>query len=515
MDQMPYLLTANHCFSTQTEAQSLRVYWNYNSEPLPTCPANCTDGANLLVTGTTSDFTFVRLTGTVPGGLFFSGWDAATFSTTASIAGIHHPDATHKRISFGNARQPTPGECGPGLQCLAVDWTSGVTEPGSSGSGIWKGLPTDPGGAKLIGTLTGGPSACPPAGTDLRDFYGRFSVTYPTISSFLEGTNCVTSLNPTSQNFSSSGGTGNSFTVNAPGGCNWTAVSSDAFVTITSGSNGTGNGTVTYNVASNGGAQRFATIVVGGQVFNITQSGGGACAPTPISIGQTVNGTLSNGDCANPLDGSFLDAYSFNATAGQQVSVLMTSSALDSYLYLYRPDGSKLAEDDDGGGLPNSRIPPGSGFITLPITGTYTIWANSFAAGETGPYTLTLSTKPVIFAEEGINNAAALDSVTFLRGPFRVFDPNNFSADQHTRIILFTSDLGLTQSDLSNPATLVVDVPGFNLPVEAVGGLTGVPGLSGSYIVVRLPDGLPTGALDLRVRLRGVTSDARTLNISP
>jgi len=124
-------------------------------------------------------------------------------------------------------------------------------------------------------------------------------------------------------------------------------------------------------------------------------------------------------------------------------------------------------------------------------------------------------TKPVIFTEDGTNNVAALDSVTFLRGPFRLFDPNNFSVDKRTRIILFTSDLGLTQSDLSDPAILAVDVPGYNLPVENVGALVGVPGMSASYIIVRLPDGLPTGDLQLRVRLRGVTSDARTLNIAP
>jgi hypothetical protein len=146
---------------------------------------------------------------------------------------------------------------------------------------------------------------------------------------------------------------------------------------------------------------------------------------------------------------------------------------------------------------------------------TFSPTANIFMAANT-TLTAVYLTKPVIFAEDGTNNVAALDSVYFTRGPFRVINPNNFfSADHRTRIILFTSDLGLTQSDLSDPAILVVDVPGYQLPVENVGALTGVPGLSGSYIIVRLPDGLPTGALDLRVRVRGVTSDARTLNISP
>jgi len=122
----------------------------------------------------------------------------------------------------------------------------------------------------------------------------------------------------------------------------------------------------------------------------------------------------------------------------------------------------------------------------------------------------------VIYAEEGTNNAAALDSVTFVRGPFRLTNPNNFfSADKRTRIILFTSNLRLTQTDLNTPGVLSVEVPGgVNLPVENVGTLS-ISGLISSYIIVRLPDNLPTGALELRIRVRGVLSDARTLHISP
>lgn len=389
-DQKPYFLTANHCINTQAEAQSATVYWNYNTGDTPPGGTPTTNGANLLVTGTSSDFSLLLLTGSVPGGLFFSGWDSSAFNSTAAGAGIHHPEASHKRISFGTARQPNAGNCLAGAQCLRVDWSSGVTEPGSSGSGLWIGNPSDPGGPRLIGNLSAGLSACGRAPSDMWDTYGRFSVTYPSIASFVEGTACVTSLSQTSQNFTSSGGTG-SFNVTAPGGCNWTAVPSDSFITITSGSNGAGNGTVSFSLASNNGPPRTATIVVGGQVFSITQSGGGPCAPTPISIGQTVNGNLTTNDC--PLgDGTFYDAYSFSATAGQQVAVSMASNQFDTFLILNRPDGSTLAVDDDGGGGTNSRIPQGSSFITLPTTGTYTIWANAFdPADTTGAYSLTLS----------------------------------------------------------------------------------------------------------------------------
>ena len=119
---------------------------------------------------------------------------------------------------------------------------------------------------------------------------------------------------------------------------------------------------------------------------------------------------------------------------------------------------------------------------------------------------------PVIFTEDGTNNVAAVDSVTFIRGPFRLFNPLNFSADQRTRIIFFTSDLGLTQP---NSSVLSVQASGVPLTVEGVGPLLGVPSLTASYIVVRLPDGLPAGNLQLTITLNNVTSNAATLNISP
>jgi hypothetical protein len=144
----------------------------------------------------------------------------------------------------------------------------------------------------------------------------------------------------------------------------------------------------------------------------------------------------------------------------------------------------------------------GEGLIVVPAS-------NLLVAYEAAPVGT-----PVIYAEDGTNNAAALDSVTFLRGPFRVVNPNNFSGDQRTRIILFTSHLGLKQSDLADPTVLVVEAAGVNLPVENV-GIASIPGVNSSYIVVRLPANLPTGLLELRVKLRGVTSDAKMLSISP
>ena len=124
------------------------------------------------------------------------------------------------------------------------------------------------------------------------------------------------------------------------------------------------------------------------------------------------------------------------------------------------------------------------------------------------------SVHPSIFTEQGATNrAVALDSVTRVRGPFRVLTDNNFSADHHTRVILFTSALGMTQPDSTQ---LIVRAGGVTLTVENVGPVVGVSGMSASYIIVRLPDGLPAGDLPLVITLRGFTSvNSPTLSIAP
>ena len=123
------------------------------------------------------------------------------------------------------------------------------------------------------------------------------------------------------------------------------------------------------------------------------------------------------------------------------------------------------------------------------------------------------SPPPTIFVEEGTSKAAAVESVTRLRGPFSILNTHNFSADDHTRVMLFTSNLGLSQPD---SAILSVRANGILLTVENVGTVSGVQGLGASYIIVRLPDGLPPGNLPLTVTLHGVVStNTPTLEISP
>jgi hypothetical protein len=89
------------------------------------------------------------------------------------------------------------------------------------------------------------------------------------------GSGCQYTLNPISGTEPSTGGTG-SFTVTTTAGCTWTATPSAAWVHVTSGAAGNGNGTVIYTADANSGASRSATITVGGSSYTVNQPGTGS-----------------------------------------------------------------------------------------------------------------------------------------------------------------------------------------------------------------------------------------------
>jgi hypothetical protein len=131
------------------------------------------------------------------------------------------------------------------------------------------------------------------------------------------------------------------------------------------------------------------------------------------------------------------------------------------------------------------------------------VWSLRVDAASTPTPTPTPTpAPPMIIVEQGTNRAAAVNAVTFVRGPFTITDNLNFSNDHRTRVMFFTTNLGVTQPDSQ---VLSVQAAGVPLPVENAGLVT-TPGLDASYVIVRLPDGLPSGDLPLTVTLRGVAS---------
>ena len=117
------------------------------------------------------------------------------------------------------------------------------------------------------------------------------------------------------------------------------------------------------------------------------------CTITAISYNQPVSDALATSDCPININDApfYTDLYKFNGTAGQQISIAMNSTAVDSYLVLHTPSGDGSVDDDDGGGGVNARIPAGNGTFTLPETGSYIIEASSANPAELGTYTLIVT----------------------------------------------------------------------------------------------------------------------------
>lgn len=125
-----------------------------------------------------------------------------------------------------------------------------------------------------------------------------------------------------------------------------------------------------------------------------------------LPIGSSVRGSLEEGD--GLLDsGEFRDLYVFDGTAGQVVSLTMTSEGFDTYLGLISPAGEAIENDDYEGDTRASRIDQ-----RLTETGRYRIMATSYESGQTGSYELKV---------DGATSAALAPSATGSDGPSRVY----------------------------------------------------------------------------------------------
>ena len=125
------------------------------------------------------------------------------------------------------------------------------------------------------------------------------------------GGTCSFSINPTSASFAAAGGSG-SVTVTTTAGCNWTAVSNNSFITVTSGASGSGNGTVNYSVAANTSTARSGSLTVAGLTHSVSQAGvGGGCTNAIVNPGfetgttpWTISGQVTRSTGSFPHSGT-------------------------------------------------------------------------------------------------------------------------------------------------------------------------------------------------------------------
>jgi Raf kinase inhibitor-like YbhB/YbcL family protein len=88
------------------------------------------------------------------------------------------------------------------------------------------------------------------------------------------GTPCNYTLSPYAEGCGAAGTQGTVTVTPSSSSCSWTAVSNASWITVTSGSGGTGSGTVAYSVAANTtGSTRTGTMAVAGSTVTVNQTG--------------------------------------------------------------------------------------------------------------------------------------------------------------------------------------------------------------------------------------------------
>lgn len=176
-DGKPYVLTANHCYSTPT-SWIFRFNWQAASctNPGGTPTFSSLSGAVLRARRTPSDFCLVEITGglvnnTVPASYnpYFSGWDNTGAIPTSAVC-IHHPAGDIKKISFDDDALVISQ--GMGSSEANSTWTmhwdrNTTTEGGSSGSPLFDQ------NHRIIGQLWGGGASC--SNLNSADYYGRLA----------------------------------------------------------------------------------------------------------------------------------------------------------------------------------------------------------------------------------------------------------------------------------------------------------------------------------------------------
>jgi lysyl endopeptidase len=182
----PWFQSANHCISDQASASTLETYWFYRATACNSGTPNpgatrVFGGATLLYASAASDSAFMRLNSPAPTGAYFAGSLLAAPPLDVPLAGLHHPGGDLLKISQGvlvgyaecAGVNCVPQSSSTGAGYLTVQWRTGTTESGSSGSAL---LTPVGAGQYVTGHLFAGLASCTAPGNP--DYYGRLDVAY-------------------------------------------------------------------------------------------------------------------------------------------------------------------------------------------------------------------------------------------------------------------------------------------------------------------------------------------------
>ncbi len=189
----PYLLTANHCVSTDAEARTITAF--FFSESDAACPdqgpaplrQQVSGGMQLVLTNFNVDSTLLLMNGGAPTGAVYSGWDPTRLATAAPIVSISNPEGDTMRYAIGSLDQEFRVNDWP-QDMYGIRFSRGIIQEGSSGSGLF----TLSGNGSLVlrGILTGTTVSNSDGGlscTNLTEdgLYSRLEIFEPEIAPFI------------------------------------------------------------------------------------------------------------------------------------------------------------------------------------------------------------------------------------------------------------------------------------------------------------------------------------------
>ena len=324
---------------------------------------------------------------------------------------------------------------------------------------------------------------------------------------------CTDTLSASNVNVAIAGGANSAtVTTSQQTGCHWTATSNVSWIRVTSGSPGTGNGTVNYSVAANPGAQRTGILTIAGQTLTVVQAGAGTAAPAIQSVvnGASFGSGLSSGSWTTILGANLSattrswQASDFNGnnlpTSLDGVQVKINGNL--AYVYYISPTQlNVLAPDDAATG-------------TVPVQVLNASGASNLVNVDKQP------ASPAFFAypQQGGRYAIAQDASTYaLLAPVGLLGSGlgTSPAKPGEYITLYATGLGATNPPYPAGQIIQTPEPLTGAPVVTIGGATaavqfaGIIG-SGLYQINAIVPNLPAGDASITVTVNGVQSPAGT-----
>ena len=187
----PFLITANHCINNAASAASLSTFWFYEAtsctgggvNPAATQVAG---GSQIVFNNYNVDSTLVRLNGNLPSGVVFSAWNRAPVSNGTPFVSLSHPSGDTSRLALGSVVNQLRIRGRP-QDMYAVNYSTGIIEHGSSGSGIFvlNGSSLELRGVLSATTVTNSPGGLSCTDLDEQGIYGRFEIFEPEIDAYI------------------------------------------------------------------------------------------------------------------------------------------------------------------------------------------------------------------------------------------------------------------------------------------------------------------------------------------